>query len=262
MKNILEQINENRLQQVIQLKKRKPITAFNHQEAFHKPVFSVSKSVLSKEFAVISEFKKASPSKGIINKDAQVVEVTVGYEKAGAAAVSILTEPTYFKGNDDDLIAARPHLSLPILRKDFIVDAYQIAETKAMGADVLLLIAASLSVQQAHEYAAYAKEIGLEILLEIHEESELKHISKDVDLVGVNNRSLKTFEVDINTSLKLLPLIPSNKIPISESGLSSIQNIKTLHQAGFKGFLMGEAFMKHSKPQIELQNLLSNLAST
>lgn len=261
MKNILQQINENRLQQVLQQQKLKPITTFKNEEAFAKPVFSITKSIATKEFAIISEFKKASPSKGNINIDANVLEVTVGYQNAGAAAISILTEQTFFKGSNDDLIKARPNILIPILRKDFIVHEYQIAESKAMGADVVLLIAASLSVQQVKEYAAYAKEVGLEVLLEIHDENELNHICNEVNLVGVNNRSLKTFEVDINTSLRLLPLIPKEKLAISESGLSSIQSIKTLHNAGFKGFLMGEAFMKTPQPHQQLQELLHNLTN-
>lgn len=259
MKNILEQINENRLQQVAQLKRQQPITAFKDIAAFYKPALSITKNLLAKKFAVISEFKKASPSKGVINDAANVVEVTTGYQNVGAAAISILTEPSFFKGSDNDLLLARPHLSIPILRKDFIVDDYQIPETKALGADVILLIAASLSIQQVQEYAAYAKEIGLEVLLEIHNENELNHICNQVDVVGVNNRSLKTFEVDINTSLRLLPLIPSNKIPISESGLSATQSIQKLQAAGFKGFLMGEAFMKHPQPQQQLNHLLTEL---
>lgn len=242
-------------------KKQQPIQSFKDLEAFFKPCISIKKSISAKEYAIISEFKKASPSKGIINEVVNSRDVATGYQQAGAAAISILTEQTYFKGSNEDLIAARSHVSIPILRKDFIVDIYQIAETKALGADVILLIAASLSVQQVNEYATFAKELGLEVLLEIHDETELKHICKEVDIVGVNNRSLKTFEVDINTSLKLLPYIPSDKIPISESGLSSIQNIKTLKNAGFKGFLMGEAFMKHQQPQIHLHQLLNDLVS-
>lgn len=254
--NILQKINQNRLLQVQQLKKLQSVDVLEDNPTFKVECISLVNQILNTKNAIISEFKKASPSKGIINKDVNVVEVTKGYQHAGAVGISILTEETYFKGNNIDLITARKSLTIPILRKDFIVDAYQIVESKAIGADVILLIAASLSVRQVNDYAAQAKSLGLEVLLEVHEEEELNHICEYVDIVGVNNRSLKTFEVDVQTSLQLLPLIPKNKIPISESGLSSIENLKMLQKAGFKAFLMGEAFMKHQNPAQELKNLM------
>ena len=196
---------------------------------------------------IIAEFKRKSPSKGIINGNADVIKITNTYSTFGASGLSVLTDENFFGGSKDDLIKARIN-NTPILRKDFMIDAYQFYEAKAIGADVILLIAACLSVQQVKEFAALSKELGLEVLLEIHNEEELEHICDDVDFVGVNNRNLKTFEVDINTSLQLFPHIPKDKLAIAESGISNVDTIVTLKQAGFKGFLIGENFMKAANP--------------
>jgi len=198
---------------------------------------------------IIAEFKRKSPSKGWFKtKELEVEPVVAAYNTMGAAGISVLTDEEFFGGDLDDLIQTKVVSDIPVLRKDFIVDPWQIAEAKAFGADVVLLIAACLNVAEVKSLATYAKSIGLEVLLEIHNEEELSHICDEVDMVGVNNRNLKTFEVDINISLELINKIPTGKPAVAESGISNVETIITLKQAGFKGFLIGETFMKEPHP--------------
>lgn len=198
---------------------------------------------------IIAEFKRKSPSKGWFKtKELEVEPVVVPYNNLGAAGISVLTDGEFFGGDLDDLIQTKVVSDIPVLRKDFIVDPWQIAEAKAFGADVILLIAACLSPAEVKSLAAYAKSIGLEVLLEIHNEEELGHICDEVDMVGVNNRNLKTFDVDVNISLELINKIPTGKPAVAESGISNVETIVTLKQAGFKGFLIGETFMKEPHP--------------
>ena len=189
-----------------------------------------------------------------------MVEITSGYNQAGAAGISILTDSKYFGGVAEDLNAARPHLSCPVLRKDFMVDEYQLYEAKAMGADVILLIAAALTVEKTEELALKAHDLGLEVLLEVHNQEELRHINNYVDLVGVNNRNLKTFEVNIDISLALAGLIPDKFVKISESGISSPETVVELRKAGYKGFLMGENFMKGNDPALALKGFIEKIS--
>ncbi|MET0244598.1 MAG: indole-3-glycerol-phosphate synthase, partial [Flavitalea sp.] len=191
--------------------------------------------------------KRKSPSKGDINKHADVVEVTGAYTKNGASALSVLTDTQFFGGNANDLIAARVN-QIPIIRKDFIVDEYQIVEARAMGADAILLIAACLSPLEVKQLAEFASLLGLEVLLELHGEEELEHICDKIDLVGINNRNLKTFEVDIARSLAMAAKIPDTRVKIAESGISNVENIKLFKDHGFSGFLIGENFMKQENP--------------
>ena len=185
--------------------------------------------------------------------------VTV-YDKS-AAGISVLTDTEYFGGDLDDLIQTKVVTDVPVLRKDFIIDRWQIAESKAFGADVILLIAACLSPKEVKEFAGYAKSIGLETILEIHHEQELSHYCEDVSIVGVNNRNLKTFEIDIKTSLELIKKIPDGKPAITESGISNAATVLTLRTAGFKGFLIGEHFMKEEKPWEAYQKFITELNS-
>ncbi len=197
---------------------------------------------------IIAEFKRKSPSKGWFKtKELEVEPVVVSYNKF-AAGISVLTDDTFFGGDLDDLIQTKVVSDIPVLRKDFIIDKWQIAEAKAFGADVILLIAACLTVSEVKELANYAKDIGLEVLLEIHNEEELEHICEQVDMVGVNNRNLKTFEVSIDNSLRLITKIPVDKPAIAESGITDVETIKKLRKAGFKGFLIGETFMREEDP--------------
>ncbi len=208
---------------------------------------------------IIAEFKRKSPSKGWFKtKELEVEPVVTSYNKF-AAGISVLTDDEFFGGDLDDLIQTKVVTDIPVLRKDFIIDKWQIAESKAFGADVILLIAACLSPEEVKEFAGYAKSIGLESILEVHNEEELGHCCDEVSLVGVNNRNLKTFEVDINTSLQLIDKIPDGKPAIAESGISSLEAIVTLREAGFKGFLIGENFMKEEQPGKAFEEFVAGL---
>ena len=249
MKDILGEIVLERKKTVQQLKNILPVEAWEMMPLFEKECISLKQSLENgEETGIIAEFKRASPSKGIINETADVFDVVLDYELNGASAVSILTEPIFFKGNNDDILNVAGSLMIPILRKDFIIDEYQIFESKALGADVILLIAACLSPKEVKQLATAAKKLELEVLLELHDESELNHICSEVDLVGVNNRNLKNFEVDLEHSIRMAEKIGNDFIKIAESGINDAKNIQYLKQHGFKGFLIGEYFMKQQDP--------------
>jgi indole-3-glycerol phosphate synthase len=245
--NILDTIVARKKEEVAARKQVTTAEQLKVISAYQRNCISLKERLASgKTSGIIAEFKRQSPSKGVINNQADVVDVTNAYAQA-AAGISVLTDADFFGGSAVDLMRARVQ-QVPILRKDFMIDTYQIDEAKAMGADVILLIAACLSVNEVAEMAAYAKSVGLEVLLEIHDDTELQHICGDVDMVGVNNRNLKTFEVSLDTSLNLIQQLPKDKPAVAESGISSVENIRLLEKAGFKGFLIGENFMKTSEP--------------
>jgi indole-3-glycerol phosphate synthase len=251
MKNILDEIVAKRRSDVEQLKEVVPPSILEQMPFFRKQCLSIKESLLNPTLSgIIAEYKRASPSKGIINNNSTVTDVVSGYQANGAAGVSILTEPHYFKGNNDDIISVANDFNTPILRKEFTIDEYQILEAKAIGADVILLIAACLTPVEVKKLAAFAVSLGLEVLLELHDESELAHICPEVEIVGINNRNLKTFNVDIDHSLRMAQKIPVEKIKIAESGIDSIDTICIFKQAGFNGFLIGEQFMKAANPTI------------
>ena len=206
--------------------------------------FFFEESLKKKEFAFICEIKKASPSKGIIVEEFPYIDIAQEYEQAGAAAISVLTEPNFFKGNDKFLKDVADIVNIPVLRKDFIIDEYQIYQAKLIGADAVLLICAILDETTLNKFLNIAKSLKLSCLVETHNEDEIKKaLNSGAEIIGVNNRDLKTFTVDINISLKLKNLIPNNKIIISESGIKTAQNIKILKDAGFNGALVGESMM-------------------
>lgn len=207
---------------------------------------------------IIAEYKKRSPSKGWIHQDAPLEKIIPAYAES-AAGISVLTDEEFFGGHLEDLKKARSLVSLPLLRKDFMIDPFQLLQAKAFGADVILLIAAILTPREVQDLAKEAKQLGLEVLLEIHNEDELKHICDEVDMVGVNNRNLKTFEVDIRTSLELVDRIPSDKPAVAESGITDVETIVSLKRAGFRGFLIGEQFMKQADPAIAFAALVQQL---
>lgn len=206
------------------------------------------KQALVEGSGIIAEFKRKSPSKGWIHKDADPVPVAVKYEKGGASCMSVLTDQEYFGGSLEDLKAVRAAVDLPIIRKDFIISEIQIAEAAAYGADAVLLIAACLTVERCAELAAFAHKLGLETLLEVHSKSELGHTGPDIDMVGVNNRNLGTFVTSVENSFRLASLLPKDFVLVSESGISKPETVKELKAAGFKGFLIGENFMKENDP--------------
>lgn len=247
--NILETIISKKKVEVEERKAAKSISELEKMPLFDKQTLSLKEFLLRPDkTGIIAEFKKRSPSKGIINNSSFTGEVVKGYEKFGASAVSVLTDGEFFGGSLSDLEEAANLLQIPLLRKDFMIDEYQVVESKAYGADIILLIAACLTKGEVKKLSAVAKNNGLNVLLEIHNEQELEHICDDVDVVGINNRDLKTFKVDINHSIELAKKIPSQKIKISESGIDEIKVIHHLKQNGFNGFLIGEKFMKEEFP--------------
>lgn len=246
--NILEKIIADKKKEVALKKSIIPLEAWKRMPFYNEERISLKGSLLEgNSTGIIAEFKRKSPSKGIINNNADIADVVSAYDTY-AAGISVLTDELYFGGTNDDLLIARSIVSVPLLRKDFIIDEYQLYEARGIGADVILLIASNLTKLEVKRFAAKSKVLGLEVLLEIHNEEELDHICDEIDFVGVNNRNLKTFEVDINTSLQLFPLIPKDKLAIAESGISNVDTIVTLRNAGFKGFLIGENFMKEPDP--------------
>lgn len=227
---------------------------------FNRTPVSLSKSLQSSDSGIIGEHKRRSPSKAVINDKISLPEVVQGYEKAGVSGISILTDTKYFGGSLDDLLLARKTTDLPLLRKDFMVDPYQIFEAKAFGADVILLIAACLSALEIQSFSKLAKDLGLEILVEIHNESELtKVLTASVDMIGVNNRNLKTFEVSQDCSRFLAALIPETYLKISESGIDHPEVVHDLKKYGYRGFLMGEHFMKQNDPGEAAKNFIRQL---
>lgn len=208
------------------------------------PRISMRASLASSPYGIISEFKRRSPSKGWIKEDAQADTIPPAYEAAGASALSILTDEKYFGGSLKDIRSARPHVQLPILRKDFIIDEYQLYQARIVGADAILLIAAALKKEQCKALALKAHELELEVLLEIHNEQELEYIDENIDMVGVNNRNLGSFHTEVENSFRLAEKLPEEMLRISESGISSPETVKQLRAAGFRGFLIGENFMK------------------
>ena len=257
--NILDKIIAYKKIEVAQNKLNAPVNQLEKTEFFARQVISMRKSLLDQNSTgIIAEFKRQSPSKGVINGSADVLIVTEAYAAKGAAALSILTDENFFGGSNADLQKARIN-NVPILRKDFIIDEYQVLEAKAIGADVILLIAACLSPAEVKRLAAFAKTLGLEVLLEIHNEAELGHVCDDCDVVGVNNRDLKYFTVDINRSLELSEKIPADKVKISESGITDTGTIQRLRFAGFRGFLIGENFMRESDPSVAFASFVKHL---
>ena len=257
--NILDTIVAHKKTEVAARKQQASITELEKSKFFANKTLSLRKFLLDEnKTGIIAEFKRKSPSKGIINNTARVEEVTTAYAQHGASGISVLTDEEFFGGTLADLLAATIN-EVPLLRKDFMIDEYQLIEAKSFGAEVILLIAACLSPATVKQMAATAKSIGLEVLLEIHNEDELGHICDEVDLVGVNNRNLKTFEVSIDTSLNLINKIPKNKPAIAESGISDVDTIVTLREAGFKGFLIGENFMKQPSPSIAFADFVNQL---
>jgi indole-3-glycerol phosphate synthase len=258
--NILEEIIAYKKNEVAKQKTMMRVDQLEKFGFFNEPSLSLKASIKDRsKTAIITEFKRKSPSKGIINDAADVFEVTSDYTAAGASGLSVLTDSKFFGGSTDDLIKARIN-RIPILRKDFIIDEYQLIEAKSIGADVILLIAACLTPQEVRTFAARTKQLGMEVLLEIHDEEELGHICDEVDLVGVNNRDLKTFTVDLEQSIKLGDKIGKGKLRIAESGINSPGNLKYLQQHGFDGFLIGERFMKEQKPGRAFKKFVEELS--
>ena len=259
--NILDQIIEHKYKEVEERRSLYPIKLLEQSIFFNTPCVSMKKYLLREDKSgIIAEIKRKSPSKGVINPHVSIERTSIGYMQAGASALSILTDKNYFGGSNEDLTVARQFNFCPILRKDFVVDEYQIIEAKSIGADAILLIAAALHPAKVKALNSFAHSLGLEVLFEVHNEAELYNdVLDEVDMVGVNNRDLKTFEVDTNLSKSLSALIPAHVVKISESGISDANTIIELKQFGYKGFLMGESFMKHSRPEKAAYDFIKEL---
>ena len=257
--NILDTIIAQKKAELAVRRPGRPVAELEKLPLFSAPTLSL-KAFLNDpaRTGIIAEFKRRSPSRGVINDTATVAEVTAAYASHGASAISVLTDEEFFGGKLADLQTATIN-QVPLLRKDFMIDEYQVTEAKAMGADVILLIAACLTPARVKELAVFARKLHLEVLLEIHTEEELQHICDETEIVGVNNRDLKTFKVDINRSIELSKEIPSNKIKIAESGINDVETICIFRQAGFKGFLIGENFMKQPDPTIAFARFVQQL---
>lgn len=221
-----------------------------------RPSKSMRQSLADSPTGIIAEFKRRSPSKGWIAQEADPAVIVPGYERAGASGISVLTDQEFFGGTLDDLHAVRPLIQLPVLRKDFIVSPYQLFQAKLVGADVVLLIAAALTVEECKSLGKLAHQLQMEVLLEIHAEKELDYLHEYVDLLGVNNRNLGTFHTDVENSFRLAQKLPKEYLWVSESGISQPETIRQLRKAGFSGFLMGERFMKTSSPEQALSDFL------
>lgn len=260
MSDILKQIIETKKTEVEATKQAIPYEVLLNQCAAMPPeTRSMRQSILSHRGGIISEFKRRSPSKDWIKREARVEDIIPAYEAAGAAAISVLTDNTYFGGSLQDLMKARSLTNLPILRKDFVIDAYQLLEARVAGADACLLIAAALGADKCHELAEVAHNLKLEVLLEVHCAEELAAYSKYVDIIGVNNRNLKLFKTDTAISEALFAKLPAQALPISESGLLNNQVARHLQEIGYRGFLVGEAFMKTKNPGEALQQYIEPL---
>ena len=256
--NILDKIIEQKKIEVADSKKKVSLKELKDAELFTCKTISLKELVKSGS-GIIAEFKRKSPSKGVINVKADVLEVAKSYEKFGASGISILTDHQFFGGKLEDILKVRNEISIPILRKDFMIDEYQFYEAKANGADVILLIASCLSPNQVHEFTQLSHELGLEILLEIHTEEDLSYFNKNIDLVGINNRNLKDFKVDLQHSVNLKNLLPKETLSIAESGIYSIEDFKFLKEKGFDGFLMGEYFMRNENPGIAFDEFINTI---
>ena len=258
--NILDTIV---LKKTIELKEAKqmvPVNMLTKSPSYERSCSSI-KDALNQPNAsgIIAEHKRKSPSKGVINDHSEVSLVVNAYQQAGASALSILTDESFFGGSNQDIITVRPHVSIPVLRKDFIIDEYQVHEAKSIGADFILLIAACLSPSRVRQLATLANGLGMEVLLELHDEEELDHVCDEVQLVGINNRSLKTFDVNIDRSLKMAEQLPSSKIKVAESGIDLPSQVKLFREHGYKGFLIGEYFMKQADPGEALRHFINQM---
>lgn len=260
--NILEKIIAHKRVEVAQRKQSVPTSVLEQSTLFQARPLSMTAFINSSaKSGIIAEFKRRSPSKGDINTKVKVEDVTVGYAQAGASALSVLTDGEFFGGSTNDLTAARQLNQIPILRKDFTVDEYQIIEAKSMGADTVLLIAAALKPNEIKTFVKAAHSLGLEVLLEVHNEEELHaNVEAGADLIGVNNRNLKTFELSVEVSKRLASQIPDGVVKVSESGIEAVQTIVELRAYGYKGFLMGQNFMQRENPGQACKKFIEELA--
>ncbi len=260
--SILEEIVKDKRLEVQAKKEVLPVSYFEASPLFNRDTYSLAEALRANKSGIIAEHKRRSPSRAVINQSLSIQQVAKGYQNAGVAGMSVLTDLKYFGGAIDDLILARESCKLPLLRKEFVIDTYQLFEAKAFGADAILLIAAILSRAEIEVLTKQAKDLGLDVLLEVHNEEELqKSIMPGLDILGVNNRNLKTFEVSLETSKSLSKIIPDDFVKVSESGISRPKAIEELREFGYQGFLIGENFMKTDNPGESARTFINQLSS-
>lgn len=258
MKDVLEEIIASKRPEVAELRTRARNLYADAEKAIDlRPTLDMAAALRASDSGIIAEFKRKSPSKGWINQHSDPLQVAPAYARAGAAALSILTDGPYFGGSTEFLKEVRPLVTIPLLRKEFIIDEIQLFEARGAGADAVLLIAAALTPDRVRELARQARQLGLQVLLEVHSERELAHVCEHVDMVGVNNRNLGTFHTDIQNSFRLVESLPPEFTPVSESGLALPATVAELRRAGFRGFLIGETFMKTADPAQTLKEFIS-----
>jgi len=258
--NILQKIVQAKKSEIALLKSHYPEKNLKRSPFFKREPVSLKRALgKQNQEGIIAEFKRRSPSRGWINQGANPVEIGLGYLQAGAIALSILTDHQYFGGEAEDLMALRKSATCPLLRKDFILDEYQVIESKSIGADVILLIAAILTPEKTVRLAQLAANLGLETLLEIHTREELSHYHSSISMVGVNNRNLDDFSINFHAAFQLIPELPENCIAIAESGIRNPEEIIKLRNAGYKGFLIGESFMHTGNPEKACKQMIQNL---
>lgn len=255
--NLLKEIKKNKIEEVERRQRLYPQALLEEQLFYTGPTVSMKKYVLNPDkTGIIAEFKRATPSSGDLALNASVEKVSIGYMQSGASGLSILTDEHYFKGSLNDLGTARKFNFCPILRKDFIIDEYQLHESKAFGADAILLIAALLDPDETRFLTQRAHQLGMEVLLELHDIDELdKHYSSDIEMIGFNCRNLKDLSVKLERSLEAIPYLPPDACKIAESGIRHSNDLIQLRKAGYNGFLIGSAFMKHSRPEYACQKM-------
>lgn len=257
---ILDEIIAFKRKEVAERSETHPIKLLEQSLYFQSECVSLKHYITRDDKSgIIAEFKRKSPSKGMINEFADIEKTSIGYMQAGASALSVLTDTHFFGGKNEDLTTARKFNFCPILRKDFTVSEYQIIEAKSIGADAILLIAAVLTKEEIKQFTATAHQLGLEVLLEVHIQEELDKYIPEISLAGINNRNLKTFDVDFENSIRLAQQLPTGTVKIAESGISDYKNIIELKQRGFDGFLIGENFMKAASPELECKKFIEQL---
>ena len=260
METILDKIIREKRREVAVQKKTVSLEQLQDSLYYTRPRLSMSRALAQAAPAgIIAEFKRRSPSKGFIKKVADAGTIVADYARAGAAACSVLTDRAFFSGGAGDLAAARKAADIPLLRKDFTVDAYQLHQAAAWGADAVLLIAAALQREECRDLACQARELGLEVLLEVHGREELDYVSPEVNMVGVNNRDLRTFRTDVEASFRLAGAIPAGVVRVSESGIDDPQTVARLKKAGYDGFLIGERFMREARSGAALKEFLGHV---
>ena len=263
MSDILKKILAVKAQEVTAAQTIKPLAAMRAEAEQAAPVRDFTGAIRNKiaagQPAVIAEIKKASPSKGILRADFRPAEIAASYARHGAACLSVLTDEQFFQGNAGYLQQARAACSIPVLRKDFMADAYQIYQARAIGADAILLIAAALSPAQMRELEALAHSLGMGVLVEVHDTGELEAaLQLQTPLIGINNRNLRTFDVSLQTTLDLLPRIPQDRMVVTESGILTAEDVRLMRQHRVQTFLVGEAFMRAADPGAELARLFAS----